>query len=100
MGYNECDDGNNSNNDGCDANCKIEEFFECTGGNAHGPDTCRKTLKPKIEQLKYFGNTTAVLRFSEKVKIKSKNFLFTYNHTYIFILKAFLYDIITKHNVL
>ena len=69
----ECDDGNTKNGDGCSANCYIEEFFECSGGDETHPDKCRKTLKPRIESFTYYGNKTALLKFSERIKIKSNN---------------------------
>lgn len=31
-GYYECDDHNTLNNDGCDATCKVEAGWSCTGG--------------------------------------------------------------------
>lgn len=34
-----CDDGNNTPGDGCDANCNIENFFTCTTG-ASGASVC------------------------------------------------------------
>jgi large repetitive protein len=37
---NMCDDGNNYNGDGCDADCVLEYGYECLGGDAYTPDTC------------------------------------------------------------
>lgn len=28
--YEECDDGNNDNGDGCSSNCRVESGYECT----------------------------------------------------------------------
>ena len=36
----ECDDGNTTPGDGCDATCVIEVGFTCTGGNPTTADTC------------------------------------------------------------
>lgn len=38
-----CDDGNNDDYDGCDADCAVEFGFECTGGDYETPDTCYET---------------------------------------------------------
>ena len=70
-----CDDGNTNSGDGCDSNCQIEEFFECTGGNEYQPDKCRKTLKPIVESFVYYGNRTAVVKFSEKVHLNNSIYL-------------------------
>lgn len=40
MGYYACDDGNNFDFDGCSSNCKLEQGFQCTGGDKYTPDTC------------------------------------------------------------
>lgn len=40
MGKLLCDDGNNFNNDGCDAFCTVEKGFECLGGNSYLADVC------------------------------------------------------------
>jgi len=40
---NMCDDGNNYNGDGCDANCILEHGMNCTGGDLYTPDTCFET---------------------------------------------------------
>ena len=35
-----CDDGNNWNGDGCDANCILEYGMNCKGGDKYTPDVC------------------------------------------------------------
>lgn len=40
MGENQCDDGNQNNEDGCNSNCKIEAGWRCSGGSAKSADTC------------------------------------------------------------
>ena len=37
---NMCDDGNNYNGDGCDADCILEYGYECLGGDLYTPDVC------------------------------------------------------------
>lgn len=34
-----CDDNNQVPGDGCDGNCKVEAYFECTGGTTTSKDT-------------------------------------------------------------
>ncbi|CAI2381489.1 unnamed protein product [Moneuplotes crassus] len=38
VGY--CDDGNNSDGDGCDQNCNVEDGYVCSGGSMSSADTC------------------------------------------------------------
>ena len=38
-----CDDDNHVNGDGCDASCKRETGYTCTGGDATHKDTCTPT---------------------------------------------------------
>jgi cysteine-rich repeat protein len=35
-----CDDNNTESGDGCDEDCKIEAFWECTGGTPTSQDEC------------------------------------------------------------
>eukprot|EP00347_Sterkiella_histriomuscorum_P013046 403366220 len=37
---NMCDDGNNYNGDGCDADCILEYGYVCIGGDLYTPDVC------------------------------------------------------------
>ena len=39
---NMCDDGNEYNGDGCDADCVLEYGYECVGGDLYTPDVCRE----------------------------------------------------------
>ncbi|KAL4484834.1 hypothetical protein ABPG74_020011 [Tetrahymena malaccensis] len=38
----QCDDGNLTNGDGCDSNCKIESNWKCQGGSSMSKDSCYK----------------------------------------------------------
>lgn len=33
--YNNCDDGNTNNGDGCSSDCQVEENYVCSGGNSN-----------------------------------------------------------------
>jgi len=46
--YEECDDGNLVDGDGCDSTCKVEDDYICFGGSFGGPDTCRPLCNDKI----------------------------------------------------
>ncbi|CAG9327430.1 unnamed protein product [Blepharisma stoltei] len=46
MGQAECDDGNRNNGDGCSSNCLIEFGWNCFGGNATFPDSCKDETPP------------------------------------------------------
>ena len=49
MGQLECDDGNKQSGDGCSSECKIEEIYNCTGGNITSPDICTTTVNFTID---------------------------------------------------
>ena len=38
--FNDCDDGNLNNGDGCSSTCKIEEYFRCDFGGDTIKDYC------------------------------------------------------------
>ena len=38
--YEECDDGNIINGDGCSSTCQVEQNWVCTGGSPTTADTC------------------------------------------------------------
>ena len=38
MSTEECDDENDVNGDGCSSECKIEDNYNCSGGNLTHPD--------------------------------------------------------------
>jgi cysteine-rich repeat protein len=43
FGHYGCDDGNNIDGDGCDADCRIERGYTCAGGTCtlpYAPDVC------------------------------------------------------------
>ncbi len=40
LGIYECDDGNKKSGDGCSSNCKVENYYVCSGGSATSMDTC------------------------------------------------------------
>lgn len=78
MGFLECDDGNLNDNDGCSSECKIEKFYECTGGNSDNADICINRKPLEIYSFKYYGNRTAVLIFDkicllQKITDEKKN---------------------------
>lgn len=35
-----CDDNNTESGDGCDNECKVEPYWECTGGTPASKDEC------------------------------------------------------------
>ena len=41
----ECDDGNLIDGDGCDAQCKVESGYECTGGGPKTIDSCANVVE-------------------------------------------------------
>lgn len=69
MGIYECDDGNNKDNDGCSADCKIEKFYACSGGDANRADICINRKPLEITSFKYYGNRTAKVTFSSRAKL-------------------------------
>jgi len=79
MGVLECDDGNLVDGDGCSKDCKIEEFYECSGGDHENADICINRKPLEIKSFKYFGNRTAILIFAVPAKLvkdhaKAKSF--------------------------
>ena len=48
LGYNECDDGNTLDNDGCNGFCQLEPGYLCEGGSPTTPSVCKDTLPPSI----------------------------------------------------
>ena len=46
-----CDDGDTSPNDGCDANCVVENGWSCTGGDATTPqnDVCTEVCGDGVD---------------------------------------------------
>ena len=44
----ECDDGNNINNDGCAADCTLEQGYTCYGGSPTEPDVCTSAVPADI----------------------------------------------------
>jgi len=72
MGLLPCDDGNTISGDGCNSDCTVEPFYECTGGDANGPDVCIERKAPEIVGFRYFPNRSAYLQFSERVIVRSK----------------------------
>ena len=38
--YEDCDDENASNGDGCSENCTVETYYTCYGGTTINPSTC------------------------------------------------------------
>ena len=66
--YNECDDGNNLDGDGCSALCTIEDDFACEGGSPVRPDICRETIPPTATLVKY-DDLNFAIKFSEPVRI-------------------------------
>lgn len=70
MGILECDDGNSKDNDGCSSDCKVEEYYECSGGNTENADMCINRKPLKIASFKYYGNRTAVLIFENRCTLQ------------------------------
>ncbi len=72
-GFYECDDGNKISGDGCDATCRIEKGFNCTGGTSFSADFCAdiKNPVPKIE-LVSGDNTRIFISFDEEVTMADK----------------------------
>ncbi len=65
----ECDDGNTKGGDGCSANCRVESYFECTGGNDTTADTCVNRKPPTMVVFRYFANRSATVSFSGPVSL-------------------------------
>jgi len=65
----ECDDGNIQDGDGCSKDCKIEEYYECSGGDFEHADICINRKPLEIASFKYYGNRTAVLVFAARAQL-------------------------------
>ncbi len=71
LGYNECDDANTLDNDGCNGFCLLEPGFECTGGSPTSPDVCVDIEPPEIILGEVDNTLTVVLTFSEPARFTS-----------------------------
>jgi len=60
----QCDDGNTRDGDGCSSQCKVEEFYECKGGDENNADMCVYKKRPEIVQIKITSNMTLSIIFS------------------------------------
>ena len=72
MGVFECDDGNTKSGDGCSKDCKVEPFYECSGGDYGYSDICINRKPPEIKKFKYYGNLTAIITFEKTVRTKQR----------------------------
>jgi cysteine-rich repeat protein len=63
-----CDDGNRIPGDGCSTDCKIEDGWECSGGNDFTKDTCISVTGPTpIVTLDPKNPTRVVISFTKKI---------------------------------
>lgn len=69
MGRVECDDGNLKDNDGCSSKCKVERYYECSGGTQDTPDVCVYKKPVDIISFRYSADRSATLTFDTKIKI-------------------------------
>lgn len=58
MSYEECDDGNLINGDGCSSKCTVEENWSCQDGSPTNKDTCNCSSRTGVYQ---FGNNCVIL---------------------------------------
>ncbi|CDW88903.1 UNKNOWN [Stylonychia lemnae] len=64
FGLFDCDDGNNSDGDGCSGSCEIETDWTCSGGSKTTADTC-KLSQINIESLQSTENNNIILILSK-----------------------------------
>ena len=69
LGEYECDDGNSVSGDGCSADCKLENYYACGGGNETSPDNCVETLPPAAAIPKISNMNDVYVQFTEPVRI-------------------------------
>jgi len=69
MGILECDDGNLIDGDGCSKDCKIEEYYECSGGDYEHADICINRKPLELKSFNFYGNRTVVLIFASKAML-------------------------------
>ncbi|CAD8112404.1 unnamed protein product [Paramecium primaurelia] len=71
--YEQCEDANTDNNDGCNYNCQIEKFWKCY--LVDSLSVCIYNISPSIKlttPLNSYGqNQEVILSFSEEVKLNS-----------------------------
>lgn len=63
----ECDDGGNSDGDGCSADCKIEPGYTCRGGSPSNQDYCTSQLPSQVSY-----SMTGQIRYETKVTVNIK----------------------------
>ena len=51
--YYECDDGDTTSGDGCDASCSIELGYTCTGGTTTAADNCVEICGDGVDLMNY-----------------------------------------------
>ena len=77
--YQECDDGNLIDGDGCSSNCTVEPNYVCKGGSWNSSDTCAHTKILEAKITNYDNNTAIVtIEFNDPI---------TYNKSATEILK-------------
>ena len=71
LGFNECEDGNLFNLDGCSSDCKLELDFECTSTSPTGPFHCKSLKPPTIIFAAITDDMALELYFSEPISTTS-----------------------------
>lgn len=69
MGKHECDDGNTRNGDGCNSKCKVEAYYECSGGTPYNPDICIYRKPADVISFKYSADRSALITFDTRLRL-------------------------------
>ena len=67
LGLNECEDGNNFDQDGCNSACQVELDYECFSASSTGPFYCKSLKPPSLNFVTVADDMTLELHFSEPV---------------------------------
>ena len=71
----QCDDGNQTDGDGCDSSCSVEPGYICEGGGPTAPDSCLAIEKVKIASIAISKEFMAEIQLSAPLQCSSKSHL-------------------------
>ncbi|CAD8118577.1 unnamed protein product [Paramecium sonneborni] len=73
--FEQCDDGNNQDDDGCNSKCQIEKNWICFQSQINQITECKKDLKPKIilQNISQKKDSTQIiqLQFNQQLQLKN-----------------------------
>ena len=72
LGFNECEDGNLFNLDGCNSSCQLELDFECSSLSPTGPFHCKSLKPPSLIFAQVTEEMNLELFFSEPIVTTDK----------------------------